>query len=810
MQLSFIPLYYESFDHESKNWIRIFGRTKEGKTICVIDSFQPYLWAILQDNLSERETSNLIEKIKKIEIIMDKRTTKIEKVEEEKKNFLGKQVKALKIFITNYKDAHEVADNLDFPEIEKRREYDINIITKYITEKKIIPLNCYSVSGELLNDKKLNIDFVIKADKIEKTSELEFKPKVLAFDIETDEFEIGKGEILMISLVSDKLKKVLTWKGKTNDYVENYKNEEEMIRAFISYFKKENPDFLTGYFSDGFDLPYLRARAEKLGIKLSLGKDGSQPAFTRGNLVTGKISGTTHIDLFRFIDANYSQYLQSETLGLNEVAEELLGEGKKEFVHKHSKRIKENEWDDYFSYNLHDSVLTYRLFEKFWQDLIELTKIIQEPVFNVSRDRMSQHVEDFILHNLERFNEIAEKQPIYDEIALRKTREKYEGAYVFQPIPGLYEDLASFDFTSMHGSIINSFNLSLASYLGNSPKKDALEVKSDYNGNTTFFFSKKPSFFPILIGELIERRKQLKKQLKENPNPILKARSNAAKLLVNASYGYLGFFNARYYSPESASCTLSLVRKFIHEMIEKTNNHGYKVIYADTDSLFFLMNKKTKQETLDFLKKLNSELPGIMELELEDFYKRGLWVTKRTGEFGAKKKYALIDDKDKIKIRGFETVRRDWCNLARNMQSKVIEFVLKEGNEKKALEYVKKTIQELKERKIDKEDIMIKTQLKKPLQEYKAITPHVIAAEKIKEKGEPIDVGMLIKFFIAETREKKKLIREKVKLPEEKGEYNIEYYLNNQILPAVENILDVFGIKADELKGKKQKNLFEF
>jgi len=185
-------------------------------------------------------------------------------------------------------------------------------------------------------------------------------------------------------------------------------------------------------------------------------------------------------------------------------------------------------------------------------------------------------------------------------------------------------------------------------------------------------------------------------------------------------------------------------------------------------------------------------------------------VTKRTGEFGAKKKYALIDDKDKIKIRGFETVRRDWCNLARNMQSKVIEFVLKEGNEKKALEYVKKTIQELKERKIDKEDIMIKTQLKKPLQEYKAITPHVIAAEKIKEKGEPIDVGMLIKFFIAETREKKKLIREKVKLPEEKGEYNIEYYLNNQILPAVENILDVFGIKADELKGKKQKNLFEF
>ena len=49
-----------------------------------------------------------------------------------------------------------------------------------------------------------------------------------------------------------------------------------------------------------------------------------------------------------------------------------------------------------------------------------------------------------------------------------------------------------------------------------------------------------------------------------------------------------------------------------------------------------------------------------MELELEDFYKRGIWVTKRSGELGAKKKYALIDYKEKLKIRGFETVRRDW------------------------------------------------------------------------------------------------------------------------------------------------------
>ena len=56
-----------------------------------------------------------------------------------------------------------------------------------------------------------------------------------------------------------------------------------------------------------------------------------------------------------------------------------------------------------------------------------------------------------------------------------------------------------------------------------------------------------------------------------------------------------------------------------------------------------------------------------------------------------------------------------------------------------------------------------------------------------------------------------KLIREKVKLPDEKGEYNIQYYLEHQIIPAVENILEVFGINLKEISdGKKQMNLGEF
>ena len=77
--------------------------------------------------------------------------------------------------------------------------------------------------------------------------------------------------------------------------------------------------------------------------------------------------------------------------------------------------------------------LTYRLFEKMWPDILEFTRVMHEPVSDVSRNGMSRNVEEFILSNLEKFNEIPEKRPTNDEIGERRRREKYVGAFVFEP-----------------------------------------------------------------------------------------------------------------------------------------------------------------------------------------------------------------------------------------------------------------------------------------------------------------------------------------------------------------------------------------
>lgn len=808
------------------------GRNSEGKRICIIDSCPVYFWAILKNDVKKSAIDKLIKKYEKIKLDVKGRQTKVEKIEVHDKKFLDKPVKALKIFATNYKDLHDLADKIIDKEIEKRRGYDLGFTTHYIIEKKLFPLNWFEIEGEMLNnsgefggiDSCMDVDFCIKTKKITHLKKTGFKPKVIAYDIETDELEIGKGEILMVSLVSDNFKKVITWKKlpsektKKPDFVEYVNNEEELLEKFCEYIKKISPDFLVGYFSDGFDLPYLKSRAEKFKIKLNLGLDNSQPKFSRGgagkDMSTGKISGITHIDLLKFIRTAYAQYMKSETLSLNEVAKEFLNDTKKNFKFEHSSKINGDKWCEYYEYNLHDSVLTFRLFEKFWPDLFEFVNVTKEPAFDLSRAGLSKYVESYIIHNLERFNEIPEKRPYSEEISKRKNSERVEGAFVYEPKPGLYENIAMFDFTSMHTSIIISYNISKGTLLEKKEKNAYETPELDFqNEKTKFYFTKERGFFPELLNEIFEKRKFFKAEYKKNPNMITKARSNAFKVLSASVHGYIGFFGARYYSLESSASILAFVRQFNKEAISKTEKAGYEVIYGDTDSIAFLIGNKSQEEVKKFLGKLNSELPGVMELELEDFYVRGIWVSKRSGLAGAKKKYALLDKNNHLKIRGFETVRRDWCALARKVQDKVIKLILENGNEKLALEYVKEIIKKIKKREISKEEVIIRTQLKKSLSEYKAISPHVIAAKKMKEREIPVLEGNLIEYFIAEESSAKqsKLIREKVKLPDEEGEYNIQYYLERQIIPAVENIFQVFGIDTHELtNGKKQKSLNDF
>src|SRR3989344_1972926 len=266
-----------------------------------------------------------------------------------------------------------------------------------------------------------------------------------------------------------------------------------------------------------------------------------------------------------------------------------------------------------------------------------------------------------------------------------------------------------------------------------------------------------------------------------------------------------GFFGARYYSKECAESITAFGRQYIQETIDKAKDNGFDVIYSDTDSIVLHLKNKKKEDAIKFLESINKNLPEFMELEFENYYPRGIFVSKKGETQGAKKKYALMDSNEKIKVRGFETVRKDWSLVARETQLYVLNTILKENNYKNALNYVKDIIKKIRDKEVDNKKMVMLTQLKMNLEDYKQIGPHVAVAQKMREKGYNVKAGTLIRFIIKEGKGK---IRDKACLPEDckDKEYDAVYYVENQILPCVEKVFEVFGVDAYELLKGEQKS----
>lgn len=199
-----------------------------------------------------------------------------------------------------------------------------------------------------------------------------------------------------------------------------------------------------------------------------------------------------------------------------------------------------------------------------------------------------------------------------------------------------------------------------------------------------------------------------------------------------------------------------------------------------------------KDKFLDFI---NQELPEGMELEYEGFYKRGFFVTK--------KRYALIED-DKIIAKGLELVRRDWAPIAKDTQQNILMAILKDGSPEKAREIVKKVIKDIASGGVAMNDMVIHTQITKKLSDYKQIGPHVMAAQKSIAKGRKIERGSIIRYVIVKGKEP--ISKRAIPIEDTDDlEYDPEYYLKNQVLPAVSRIMDSLGYSSEALAELAQK-----
>lgn len=810
-RIQFYPLDIIYKTADNRPIIHLYGRTADGKQICAIDtSFRPYFYAI------PKSGTRIKDKIKKLELEYNNEKFCVVDAEMVSKEILGQKRDALKIYINLPKGVPLIKDILkDWDSIESVYEYDIKFTRRYLIDKGITPLSLITIEGEIVSGKSKVPMIEIKGEP-EISGESMQDMKVLALDIETynprgKRSNPDKDPIIMIGLYSENYEKVITWKEfKTKEtFIEFVQSESELLEKFKEAVEAFKPDIITGYFSDGFDFPYILKRARKYKLEMDIGLDLSEPHLTGRAVLETKITGIVHLDIFQFIRRVISRSLKTDTYTLSAVAEELLGEQKtkvdiEDLVEVWDKHL--DKLEAYCKYNLKDAQLTYDLCVKLLPNIIEFVKIVGLPIHDITRMSFSQLVEWFIIKQTSNFNEIILNKPHFSQTEDR-LKKSYQAAFVYEPKPGLYQNIAIFDFRSLYPSIIVSYNVSpdtMNCECCEEKQKAPLEKKR------IWFCTKKKGFLPSILEDLITRRMRIKEIIKKNGNePLLAARSEALKVLSNSFSGYLAFYAARWYSIECIESVTAWGRYHINKLIDAAKEKGFEVLYGDTDSVFLLMGEKTREQAEAFLEHVNSQLPGLMELEFEGFYPRGIFVSVKVGEYGAKKKYALLDENNEIIIKGFETIRRNWSSIAKETQKHVIKIILETGQAEKALEYVRDVIADLKNNNVPIDKVVLHTHLQKEIADYETISPHVAAAKLMQEKGIDVGAGSVIKFIIGRGAGK---IRDRIKLPEDSAQqdYDSDYYINNQVIPSVERLFSVLGYSNEDFIGQKQSTLGSF
>lgn len=717
-------------------------------------------------------------------------------------------------------------------------EYNIPFSRRFIFDMGIAPLSVIRYERE-----KRLIKRIIGMGKENPSL------SVMSFDIETYNPQGApredKDPVVMISYCGKK-KGVITFKKapEGQDYVETQKSEERMLERFCEIVAEEDPDVLVGYNSANFDLPYLTARAAALGTRLYLGRFGGQMKEVKKGLINGvQIGGRTHFDLYPAVKFfGFIGIIKTQKFTLDAVAEDVLG--------SHKVKVKKEDiwrmWDSgdiakLCEYSLVDSELTARLASRFLPLEMELSGVAKMPLFDTTLSTSGQLVENLLMYHATERREVIPSRPGGDAI-MERVNAPIQGAFVKLPEPGIYENVAVLDFRGLYPSIIVSYNIDPGTLdeekmSGATSRERGNETGSgrghgDLGGGndalvgggadagrghfvspTGAMFSKaEKGLIPYVLDYLIDKRMVLKRQLKTldksgDEYVRIEARSHALKILANSFYGYMGYARSRWYSRPCAESVTAWGRKHIMETIEAAEKAGFSVLYSDTDSVFLLY--KDKKDVLAFMENVNKSLPEKMELELEGFYPRGVFVSKKgSGERGAKKKYALLGEDGRIKIRGFELVRRDWSSVAKDTQRKVLEAILKDGSKEKAVGIIREVVGQLQEGKVPLEKLAISTQLNKDPGNYEVVSPELSAAKKMLKAGIPAEKGTVISYVIGKGG---KSISEKAEPLELAKGYDADYYINNQVLPAVMKIMKELGYDEYSMKfGGKQKSLDSF
>lgn len=604
---------------------------------------------------------------------------------------------------------------------------------------------------------------------------------------------------------------------------EVFSSEEEgdMLMKWKDFVVEVDPDVIIGYNIVNFDLPYLinRAKALKLDKFPYFGRLSNTRQEIKDSIFSSRAYGTREskiintegrmqLDLLQFIQREFK--LRSYTL--NAVSSHFLGEQKEDVQHSIITDLQNGDSETrrrLAVYCLKDAFLPLRLMEKLMclVNYTEMARVTGVPFsFLLTRGQQIKVISQL-------FRKCLDLNIVIPNMKSENVNEEYEGATVIEPVRGYYDvPIATLDFASLYPSIMMAHNLCYTTLLSRKTiERLGLKEGEDYvktpNGDCFVMEHVRKGILPTILKELLGARKQAKKDLKNETDPfkkqVLNGRQLALKISANSVYGFTGATIGKL----PCLAISSSVTAFGREMIEATKNavqekyslkngfpYNAQVIYGDTDSVMVKFGFSDLETCMSYGEEAAAYVSKLfkdpIKLEFEKVYFPYLLINK--------KRYAGLfwtnpAKFDKMDTKGIETVRRDNCRLVQNVITRVLELILEDRNVEEAEEFVKKTIANLLQNRVDLSQLVISKQLSR--QDYANKQPHVELAERMRKRdaGSAPNVGDRVAYVIIKTAAGDKNY-EKSEDPlyvlENSLPIDTKYYLDNQLSKPLTRIFE--------------------
>lgn len=640
-------------------------------------------------------------------------------------------------------------------------------------------------------------DLIVDMEKVEGTNAPHFENlppfnpdlKVLSFDVEN---AIKDGTILTICYV-------IREGGELRGGPPISGDEKHIIDEFTRIIQEEDPDVITGYNIDNYDIPTVmeRAKAAKAG-KLAWGRDLSEPRKVglRGWRLTGRL----------VVDAWWAAKMQlrpkQETL--NHVAKLCLGEEKLDVEPSKMDEEWERDRNKVMRYCLKDAELALRILEYVGslRRTMDLAAVSKLPMDDVQTSGNSSLIDSILIREADRV------PPPFGPVGVPLTGnfddedEAIEGGYVHTIEPGLYHWVVVLDFKSMYPSLIISKNICFTTMSDEGTIVAPTGVR---------FLSKdvREGLLPKILKDLMAQRDDIKKQMKVTTDAdelrYYDGLQNAVKILMNAVYGVFASSFYRFTDRNIGSAITAFARETVKTLIKRLEDEGYKVIYSDTDSLFVQSPYNDLEGTVAFGKEISERFSR--EISQMEFQK----VLEPLFSHGKKKRYVgrSVWPDQELLVRGYETRRTDAFDLQSAVLMAVFEKIL-DGNPDEAVRIARENVQMVMECKVPVESLVI-SRTCKSFNSYKDpdSQANVQAARKLMALGYDFIPGMKVSWIVTDSRKTPQEVEPYVSGRKFEHRPDCRYYAE-RIAQTAARATEVFGWgEKDLLTGSQQVTLFD-